>query len=540
MYSLTKFKVKTKLLVGFLLVSLIGALVGGVGLISLRSVDAMSERMYLQETLGIRDSLQSHITLVAVGRELRSLVLAPNEQARQRREQTIQTLFQDLEKNLSQTKSRFSTPEGQAMVQTLENEVAEYKKNVENVLVNLANEPFYQESDLIRYIASNVVSVGDKAEDSMDRLVARKEAAAEGYNTEIDELFTSSIAWLIGFIIAGVLLGLALGAILGRNLMRQLGAEPVQVREVANAIAQGDLTVHIDRAQIYPESVMDAIAKMQESLRTIVANVRAGTQHMAVGIDQIASGNLDLSQRTEEQSANVTETASAMEEIASTLHSNAAAAQEATQLTGVVRTSAENGQVAVKETIRTMQEIKNSSEQISNFINVINSIAFQTNILALNAAVEAARAGSEGRGFAVVASEVRTLAQRSADAAQEIKAVIEKSAADVETGYSTAFQAGETIEKMVEQVNQVTTLIDEISAATLEQTTGVDQVNQAINQLDEVTQHNAALVEQAAAATASLNDQAEQLVGVVRVFRVEQLEAPGARAPRIGHDAGHN
>lgn len=527
----TRLKVRTKLIVGFLLVSLIGALIGGVGLISLRSVDAMSDRMYHYETLGLRASSEAHIQLVAVGRELRSLMLASTEQQRTLREKNIQSLFAELDKSLERTKRRFTSAEGQAMVRQLESEVRQYQNIVEQALTRLMAAPLYQESDLTQYLVAEVVPVGDKAEATMQRLVNRKADAAQNYNTEINTLFTSSIGWLIGFTLIGVTVGVFLGWLLGRHLTRQLGAEPSEVSDIANAVAQGDLTSQFDQSAIHPQSVMHAVVQMQNSLRHIVSNVRSGTQYMAVGIDQIASGNIDLSQRTEEQAANVSETASAMEEIAGTLRSNAAVAQEATQLTGAVRHAAENSQGAVKETVRSMEEIKKSSEQITNFINVIDGIAFQTNILALNAAVEAARAGSEGRGFAVVASEVRTLAQRSADAANEIKTVIEKSAADVGRGYSTASQAGKIIEQMVAQVNQVTTLIDEISAATLEQNAGVEQVNQAINQLEEVTQHNSALVEQAAAATASLNDQAEQLVQVVSVFRVGEKSS----APQLMH-----
>ncbi|GGE73828.1 methyl-accepting chemotaxis protein [Paenalcaligenes hominis] len=520
MSFLTRFSVKTKLLIGFLLISVIGALIGLVGWLSLNNVNHMSERMYSYETLGIRDTAEAHVQLVAVGRELRGLFLASSLKERQQREQTIQQLFQQLENTLALGLTRFASAEGQSMVKQLQDEVAAYKKHVGYVLAQIKNEPFYEESDLTAYIGAQVVTTGDRAEQMMERLVTRKESAAHAYNAEIASVFGRSLGWLIGFTAIGVALGLALGLLLAHHLMCQLGAEPVRLRQVANAIAAGDLTDEVESTQVYPQSVMYSIAQMQVALRGIVSNVRSSTQQMAVGLEQIAKGNLDLCQRTDEQAANVTETASAVNQIASTLHSNAASSKEATQLTGVVRASAISGQDAVQATIASMQEIKNASEKITNILGVIDSIAFQTNILALNAAVEAARAGTEGRGFAVVASEVRTLAQRSATAAQEIKALIEQSAATVEVGWGNANEAGAAIEKMVTQVKQVTTLIDEISTATLEQSMGVEQVNQAVSQLDSVTQHNASLVEQSTAATTNLNEQAEHLVRLVSVFKL--------------------
>lgn len=515
-----RFRVRTKLIVGFLLVSIIGALIGTVGWLSLNNVNRMSERMYSYETLGIRDTAEAHVQLVAIGRELRSLFLASSQKERQLREQTIQQLFQQLESTLKLGATRFTSAEDLNMVERLQNEVVAYKERVTYVLSQIQDEPFYQESDLTTYIGAEVVTTGDRAEELMERLVGDKESAASTYNTEIASVFNRSLGWLIGFTAVGVILGLALGLLLARHLMQQLGAEPVRLRQVANAIAEGDLTDDMESERIYPQSVMYSIAQMQTALQGIVSNVRSNTQQMAVGLDQIAKGNLDLCQRTDEQAANVTETASAINQIASTLHSNAASSNEATQLTRVVRTSATNGQEAVHATIASMEEIKKASEQITNILGVIDGIAFQTNILALNAAVEAARAGAEGRGFAVVASEVRTLAQRSATAAQEIKTLIEQSTATIQLGWENASEAGAAIEKMVNQVAQVTTLIDEISTATLEQSMGVEQVNQAINQLDSVTQHNASLVEQSTVATTNLNDQAEHLVRLVSVFHL--------------------
>lgn len=532
MSFLTRFRVRTKLIVGFLFVSLIGALIGILGVSSLSQVNSMSERMYEYETLGLSHTATARADIVSIGRELRSLFLASNSEARENRKRVIAELFVDLEKSIDESAERTLFESTRQQIEQLKLEVAQYKKHVEHIVQEIDKEAYYYESDLTLYIGSEVVPVGDRAEAIIGQIIDGKASAAKDFNDQIGSVFNRSTNWLVLFTVIGVLTGMALGLLLARHLMQQLGAEPVRVRAVANDIAKGDLRTDFDLDSIYPQSVMHSMALMQNSLRQIVNNVRHGTEEMAVGIGQIASGNLDLCERTSGQSANVTETASAIEQISSTLRSNAASSREAIELTGVVRESAINGQEAVEATVSNMQQIKTSSDQIANIINVIDSIAFQTNILALNAAVEAARAGTEGRGFAVVASEVRTLAQRSAGAAQEIKTLIEKSAEIVDAGYVAANQAGETIDKMVDQVNRVTTLVDEISAATLEQSMGVEQVNQAVNQLEEVTQHNAALVEESTAAVGSLSEQADALVRVVSVFQLAE-QSTGTLA--LGH-----
>ena len=292
-------------------------------------------------------------------------------------------------------------------------------------------------------------------------------------------------------------------------------------------IAAGDLTVKIE-IDSHDETgqLLGSLKEMNEGLARIVGEVRNGADSIATATEQIAAGNADLSQRTEEQASALEETASSMEELTSTVKQNADNAQQANQLAISASGVAVKGGDVINKVVRTMESITDSSKKISDIIGVIDGIAFQTNILALNAAVEAARAGEQGRGFAVVAAEVRSLAQRSAAAAKEIKTLIEDSVGKVQDGSRLVEEAGHTTQEIVTSIKRVTDIMAEISAASLEQSSGIEQVNTAITQMDDVTQQNAALVEQAAAAAESLEEQALQLVQVVTRFKLEENSQP--------------
>ena len=296
---------------------------------------------------------------------------------------------------------------------------------------------------------------------------------------------------------------------------------------VAEAIGGGDLTVHIDtsRGDEFGQ-MMRAITNMQQQLVRLVSDVRHGTDGLANVSEEIAAGNNDLSARTEQTAANLEETASSMQELTSNVRQSADSAKQANQLAASAAQVAQLGGAVVGEVVSTMDEINASSRKISDIISVIDGIAFQTNILALNAAVEAARAGEQGRGFAVVASEVRSLAGRSADAAKEIKLLINTSVEKVEGGAALVAQAGETMTEIVSSVQRVTDIMGEITAAASEQSDGIAQVNAAIGQLDQMTQQNAALVEQSAAAASSMKDQSHRLASVVATFKLDASAAP--------------
>ncbi len=323
--------------------------------------------------------------------------------------------------------------------------------------------------------------------------------------------------------IIAVLAGVVTAMFITRGLTHQLGGEPATAVEVASRIASGDLDVQIDVQAGDKQSLLYAMKNMREKLADIVRNVRSGTDTIATASGQIAAGNLDLSSRTEQQASSLEETASSMEELTSTVRQNAENAGQANQLAINASEVAQRGGTVVSEVVQTMEQINESARKIVDIIGVIDGIAFQTNILALNAAVEAARAGEQGRGFAVVATEVRSLAQRSAAAAKEIKSLIGDSVDKVESGSKLVAQAGSTMDEVVSSVRRVTDIIAEISAASQEQSAGIEQVNQAITQMDQVTQQNAALVEQAAAAADSLQEQAGSLSEAVSVFRVSGM-----------------
>jgi methyl-accepting chemotaxis protein len=330
------------------------------------------------------------------------------------------------------------------------------------------------------------------------------------------------VTWL-AVICSTVMLGF-LGTWARRAVWESTGGEPADVAKIANAVANGDLTVNVPVAQNDTTSVMAAMAHMCTNLELLLAKVRASSDSIATGSHQIASGSKDLSMRTEQQAANLQESASAMEEFNSTIRTTASTATEATKLAQSASKVAEQGAQVVGEVITTMDAITISSRKIAEITSVIDGIAFQTNILALNAAVEAARAGEQGRGFAIVAAEVRTLAQRTANAAKEINGLISSSVDNIESGAQLVAQAGSTMKDIVQQVRHVTELIKEISTAATEQTQGIGMVSQAVNQLDAATQQNASLVEESAAAASSLNEQAGELARAVGSFKVRAYQ----------------
>ena len=368
--------------------------------------------------------------------------------------------------------------------------------------------------------------------DSIDKLVGQLEADSKEAAVAAAATYRSSLAGIGIAALLALLAAAVVATLISRSIRRQLGGEPAYAASIANSIAAGDLTANVEVPSHDRTSMMYAMARMSEKLRQLIGQVAEGARVVADTSEQISQGNIDLSQRTEEQASSLEETASQMEELTSTVTQNADNARQASQLASEASDVARRGGQLVQEVVTTMNGISESSKKISDIIGVIDGIAFQTNILALNAAVEAARAGEQGRGFAVVATEVRNLAQRSAQAAKEIKGLIGDSVGKVDAGSKLVDAAGHRMQEIVVSVQKVSDLVSEIAAASQEQSAGIEQVNSAVTQMDQVVQQNASLVEEAAAATASMREQASSLLQVVGRFRLGE-DGAWRRSPEI-------
>jgi methyl-accepting chemotaxis protein len=382
------------------------------------------------------------------------------------------------------------------------------------------------DAEAARSALADVQKVYQAHRAGVDKTVEVSTAFADQNSAAFTAVEQAASRWISGVFVGALALCIVL-YLLGLRRLKSVIAKPLEYAcRAAGRIATGNLTEEIlvhgrDEAAL----MLQALSDMQRELRSVVGQVRSGVDSIATASSQIAQGNGDLSVRTEKQASNLQETASAMEQITATVRSSADNAREADRLARDAAEVAGKGGAVVTRVVSTMQDIQASSRKISDIIGVIDGIAFQTNILALNAAVEAARAGEQGRGFAVVAAEVRNLAQRSAEAAREIKALIGASVARVDAGSDLVSEAGTTMNDIVDRVAKVTRLITEISVASREQNDGIGQVNIAVGQLDQMTQQNAALVEEAAAAAESLKHQAKTLAAAVSVFSVEPAAA---------------
>ncbi len=513
-------KVGTRLIAAFLLISLLGAIVGGIGIVNMGRINQMADRMYTNELLGLSYIKEANINLVYAGRARGNVLLATSEEERRTNTDNIKKYNAAIRDYLDKAKPLFVSDRAKELFAQYDKTSRIYEAEVEKTLSLAANEKFDERGAELTQALANARAHANKLDDTMSELAAQKEARAKAASVETTELYESSRVFMIMLVLGSALTGLAIGILIARNLTGQLGGEPGYAAAIAERIAAGDLTVEVETRANDRSSLLAAMKTMRDSLAGIVGEVRNGTDTIAAASKQIASGTADLSSRTEEQAGSLEETASSMEELTSTVKQNADNSRQANHLAVTASDVAVKGGAVVSEVVGTMGAINESAKKIVDIIGVIDGIAFQTNILALNAAVEAARAGEQGRGFAVVASEVRNLAQRSAAAAKEIKVLIDNSVEKVDAGTRLVDQAGATMQEVVESIRRVTDIMAEISAASQEQTAGIEQINQAITQMDEVTQQNAALVEESAAASESMQEQAGKLAQAVSVFRL--------------------
>jgi methyl-accepting chemotaxis protein-2 (aspartate sensor receptor) len=539
-------KVRTGLMLAQLAVALAALVAIGLGWNSMRSS---------ADTINALDSLsvqQSNLIKDAYTQMLRATIRADIAAAQRAagdtngaadNSRTVQQLIADANKKMEAFKA---VPKVTALGKTAEGELLSSFNGFSGALQAMM--AALDKGDAATYLTLKNTQAGAASAAFFKQL----SAFASNINTFSEEQVQASrtqasTMTFVYLALAALILAVSLGAFL---FMNRVVLRPLRsVSDSFDKIAGGDLTVRVEATSSNEiGQLMAAVKRMQESLTRTVAAVRRGVDEINVGAREISAGNTDLSSRTEQQAASLEETAASMEQLASTVKQNADNARQANQLAASASDVAERGGSAVSEVVSTMQGISASSRKISEIVSVIDGIAFQTNILALNAAVEAARAGEQGKGFAVVAGEVRSLAQRSAQAAKEIKGLIEDSVTKVGAGSQQVERAGATMQEIVASVKRVTDIMGEISAASEEQSGGIDQVNRAVSQMDEVTQQNAALVEEAAAAAGSLQEQAERLVQAVAVFKInagEVIEVPARqlaqqpqrRAPRVAAPA---
>lgn len=522
------FTISAKLALSFTVLVLLLAALGGTALFG-SSVQRSSLEEITQRRTPIIHALNGIIdgtNLQAI--QFRNLLLFSTTDVQESARTGVQKARADIATQVETSTRLIVSEEGKALLARVQQQRAEFLKQGDQFLTLIANN---QRDGALVLLENQLRPVQLDYQRAIQDLMNDQTQRAETASQEAESA-ARLLVWQV-LIVGG--LAIAVAVILAWAIIRSITRPLNQAVEVADRVAGGDLSAQITvQSKDEMGHLLGALQRMQQSLVTTVTTVRTNAQGVASASAQIAAGNHDLSGRTEEQASALEQTAASMEQLSTTVSQNADNARQANQMAINASTVATQGGAVVAEVVETMRSIDESSHRIADIIGVIDSIAFQTNILALNAAVEAARAGEQGRGFAVVATEVRALAGRSAEAAKEIKALITASVERVEQGTRLVDQAGTTMTEVVTAIRRVTDIMGEISAASHEQSSGVSQIGEAVTQMDQTTQQNAALVEEMAAAASSLNNQAQSLVEAVAVFKLSDNEqmAPSVTAPQ--------
>ena len=489
----------------------------GFSLYQMRILNHAIEKIVFENEEKI--DLNTHMleSVHTVARVSRTMILLKNEEQRNHEIQKIQSARQQYDLSWDALQKHVPSEQGAAIRAKIDQ-----AKKLSREASNKMLEQIHQNKDVdaVATLLKEVMPLTQSWLDALHENIALQKKHNEEDFSDAQAAYKTGQLELGFSLLLAIAISIAISWFLSRSIIRQLGAEPVEVVNMANRVASGDLTQVIALRPGDQNSVMYAMRQMQSNLTKIVLNVRDGSESVASASTQIAQGNADLSVRTEQQASALEETAASMEELGSTVNRNADNSRQANLLVQAACNMANQNGSVLQQLVSTMQEIEQSSKMIGNIIGLIDGIAFQTNILALNAAVEAARAGEQGRGFAVVASEVRSLAGRSAEAAKEIKALVKASVDRVESGSALVSQAGTSMQEVVTEITRVTEMMGDIAASSVEQSAGVSQIGEAVTQMDHVTQQNAALVEEMSAAAQSLKAQAHELVEAVRIFKL--------------------
>ncbi len=507
-------------LLGVLLLLISGASVHMLGKINQNTTDLVEVNI---AELEMANDLIDNVNNIAIA--LRNMMLTDKDTDRATQRQVIETNMDGSRKVIARL-TGVSLPQDRAGLARIEVANGRYIQG-QIALIKLIETGTPEQSRA--YLSEQLRPVLNDLKDLVNAKLKAQNNAAKQAGLDAHHTYQATRTLMIALSAAAVALGALLAFVLTVSITRPVARALV----VANTVAAGDLTsVIVIDSRDEMGQLLEALKRMNDGLAKTVSTVRSGTDNIAMSASEVAAGSMDLSARTEQQASSLEETASSMEELTSTVKQNADNARQAHKLAESASLIAHRGGDVITRVVATMEQINQSSDKIGDIIGVIDGIAFQTNILALNAAVEAARAGEQGRGFAVVATEVRNLAQRSAAAAREIKGLIDVSSSTVASGSALVNQAGDTMTELVDSVRRVTDIVSEITAASVEQHAGLEQINQAVTEMDDVTQQNAALVEQSAAAAAAMQSQSQQLAQVVSAFKLRAGSSSVAVTPR--------
>jgi methyl-accepting chemotaxis protein len=511
-------RVKTRLRLAFASV-LVGVMVIGLfSLVQMGQLNASTQNIYDKEYVAGQAAEQIRSYLLRASRAQTQLLTASTAAERVDYGNAIEASLAQTSKRMETLKKLSTSEDAQKLSEQLEVAVAKWSKQLRDYVALVKEQPIdlVQMSPDVPLADARLIVATRKLDKIVDDVVQEQEKSAKLTIERAGDIHNNAVWWIVGTTAGLILLSLGVSELVTAGLTRQLGGEPVYAKYIASEIAQGGLSVDIQLKDGDYESLLYSLHDMRGQLAQTVREIAESSSQVALASREISMGNMDLSRRTEQQAISLEKTSRNVAQMTAIAQRYAESAKHGSELAAGASHAARQGGEVVANVIETMGQISQSTQAIHAIIGVIQGIAFQTNLLALNAAVEAAHAGEQGRGFAVVAAEVRALAKRSADAAREISTLIENSSAHVKEGAALTSMAGKTIAELAHAVEQVSTVMDEISGASTEQSTGIHEINRAIVDLDQTTQQNAALVEQAAAAAQSLDEQAQaldQLVG---------------------------
>ncbi|UXY55791.1 methyl-accepting chemotaxis protein [Pseudomonas tohonis] len=519
MQFISNLKIGVRLIAGFSLVVLLTAVVGVLGIVNLGKVNDLSDQMYSREMAALETMMNANLDLIYMGRHLRSNLLSSSQQERDATAAQVHEAMKNLHENLDKARGSFDSEQSLAKLAALDSQLAEYEKIVLQMLEANKNAPLAQSTEATA-LMPQLRAQGNAADATISELVAQKKSRAKDANDTITDIYLGSRTQMIVLILIAAVVGFAIGILVTRSISRPLN----RAMGVANSLAEGDLTVNVEsESRDETGRLLASMQHMTERLRSVMADVRSAADSLSSASEEVSATSQSLSQAATEQAASVEETTASVEQMSASIAQNTESAQITDGIAGKAANDAVQGGQAVREMVQAMK-------QIADKIGIIDDIAYQTNLLALNAAIEAARAGDHGKGFAVVAAEVRKLAERSQVAAQEIGGVASNSV-------QLAEQAGALLDQIVPNIQKTSDLVQEITAASQEQTTGAAQINIAMGQMNQITQQNASASEELAATAEEMNAQASQLQELIGYFRLESA-AHASKLPVVRNDRG--